>query len=47
VKATEFPVGSNVNYEIDNDKVKLKNSSGKEAKCTVMRVEQLPAASPR
>ena len=45
LKATEFPVGSDITYEVDKDKGKLKNKSGKEVKCTVMRVEQLPDAS--
>ena len=46
VKATEFVVGSEVKYEIDGDKTKLKSTSGKEVKCTVVRVEKLstPAA---
>jgi len=33
-------VGADVSYQIDNDKVKLKNASGKEAECTVVRVEK-------
>jgi hypothetical protein len=40
LKATDFVVGSDVKYELDNDKVKLKNPSGKEAKCMVVRVEK-------
>jgi hypothetical protein len=51
LKATEFPVGSDITYEIDKDKGKVKNASGKEVKCTVMRVENLSdtstAAAPR
>jgi hypothetical protein len=39
-KATDFVVGADVKYEIDNDKVKLKNASGKQAECTVVRVEK-------
>jgi hypothetical protein len=42
LKATDFVVGSDVSYELDSDKAKLKNASGKEAKCTVVRVEKLP-----
>src|SRR3954447_13880319 len=42
IKATDYPVGSQVTYEVDNDKGKLKNASGKETKCTIVRVEQLP-----
>jgi hypothetical protein len=43
LKATDFPVGNDLKYEIDKDKAKLKNMSGKEAKCTVVRVEKAPA----
>jgi hypothetical protein len=42
MKATDFVVGSDVSYELDNDKAKLKNGSGKEAKCTVVRVAKSP-----
>ena len=41
IKATDFVVGHDVSYELDKDKVKLKNPSGEEAKCTVVRVEKL------
>lgn len=41
LKATDFVVGSDVKYEIDEDKAKLKSTTGKEAKCTVVRVEKL------
>ena len=44
MKATDFVVGNDVSYELDNDKVKLKNPSGKEAKCTVVRVEKQAGA---
>ena len=52
LKATDFPVGNDVKFELDNDKAKLKNMSGKEAKCTVVRVEKAgagpaPAAAPK
>jgi hypothetical protein len=49
LKAVDFPVGNDVTYEIDNDKAKLKNASGKQAKCTIVRVEKMgagPAAAP-
>lgn len=46
VKATNFVVGTNLTYELDEDDAKLKNASGKEVKCTIVRVEKLPAASP-
>jgi len=42
LKATDFPVGSDITYQVDKDKGSVKNASGKEVKCTVMRVEKLP-----
>jgi hypothetical protein len=45
VKATDFVVGTNVTYELDEHEGKLKNSSGEQVKCTVVRVEKLPATS--
>ena len=45
VKATDFVVGTNLTYELDEHEGKLKNTSGKQLKCTVVRVEKLPAAS--
>ncbi len=50
IKATDYPVGSPISYQVDKDKGKVKNASGKETSCTIVRVEQLrstPAASPR
>jgi len=41
LKATDFVVGSDVKYELDNDKGKLKTSAGKDVKCTVVRVEKI------
>jgi hypothetical protein len=35
-------VGSDVKYEINGDKGKLKNSNGKQIECTVVRVADLP-----
>ena len=43
LKATDYVVGNDVQFEVNNDKAKLKNSAGKEIKCTVVRVENLPA----
>jgi hypothetical protein len=45
IKATDFVVGTNLTYELDEHEGKLKNTSGKQVKCTVVRVEKLPAAS--
>jgi hypothetical protein len=40
VKAVDFVVGSDVKYEVDGDKGKLKTTAGKQVKCTVVRVEK-------
>ncbi len=40
IKATDFVVGSDVKYEIDDDNAKLKSASGKEAKCKIVRVQK-------
>ena len=45
VKATDFVVGTNLTYELDEHKGKLKNASGEQVKCTVVRVEKLPTTS--
>ena len=41
VKAVDFVVGSDVKYEVDGDKGKLKTTAGKQVKCTVVRVEKI------
>jgi hypothetical protein len=46
VKAVDFVVGSDVRYEVDGDKGKLKTTAGKEVKCTVVRVEKISAPTP-
>jgi hypothetical protein len=46
LKATDFVVGSDVQYQINGDKGKVKNAGGKQVECTVMRVAELPAATP-
>jgi hypothetical protein len=43
VKAIDFVVGSDVKYQLDGDKGKLKTTAGKELKCTVVRVEKTSA----
>ena|SRR5580765_3692922 len=43
VKATDFVVGSDVKYEVNGDKGELKSTSGKQVKCTVVRVEKISA----
>jgi hypothetical protein len=44
LKATDFVVGSDVKYEINGDKGKLKNTGGKQVECTIVRVADVPAA---
>jgi hypothetical protein len=46
VKAIDFVVGSDVKYQLDGDKGKLKTTAGKELKCTVVRVEKKSAPNP-
>ena len=48
LKATDFPVGSDIKYQVDKDKGEVKNMSGKGKKCTIVRIEKVqdtPAAS--
>ena len=40
VKAIDFVVGSDLTYELDGDKGKLKTTAGKKVECTVVRVEK-------
>ncbi len=43
VDATEFIVGSQIHYEIDKNKAKIKTPDKKEVECKIVRVEQAPA----
>jgi len=43
VNATDFVVGSSIIYEINGEKGKLKGASGKDVKCTIVRVENVSA----
>ena len=43
VKATDFVVGTNIDYEVKGNKGKVKSSTGKEVDCTIVRVANLPA----
>jgi hypothetical protein len=47
VKATDYVVGTNLTYKIDDNKAKVKTSSGKELTCTIVRVANVTAASSR
>jgi len=44
INATDYVVGSDVDYEIKGNSGKLKNASGKQIKCTIVRVEGISAA---
>ncbi len=46
VKATDLVVGSNVNYQVNGDKGKLKTTAGKQLSCTIVRVANA-AATPK
>ena len=45
LKATDFVVGSEVTYELDENKGKLKNSNGKKVECSVVRVAHAEPAT--
>lgn len=42
MKATDFVVGTEVAYKVDNNKAKIKSPQGKEVQCKIVRVEALP-----
>lgn len=39
MNATDFVVGTPINYEIDGNKAKIKTPQGKHVECTIVRVE--------
>jgi hypothetical protein len=39
LKATEWPVRTDIDYEIDKEKAKIKTRQGKKVECTIVRVE--------
>src|SRR5436305_10962061 len=43
IDATEFVVGSQINYEIDKNKAKIKTPQNKKLECKIVRVEKSPA----
>jgi hypothetical protein len=45
LKATDFVVGSGMDFEINGTKGKVKSASGKKAECSVVRVAELPASA--
>jgi hypothetical protein len=45
VKATDLVVGSDVNYQVDGNKGKLKTSAGKQVSCTIVRVANVSSTT--
>jgi len=45
INATDFVVGTNIDYQVKGNKGKVKGSTGKEVSCTVVRVAELPATT--
>jgi hypothetical protein len=45
LKATDFVVGSGMDFEINGTKGKVKSVSGKKTECSVVRVAELPASA--
>jgi hypothetical protein len=45
LKATDFVVGSGMDFEINGTKGKVKSASGKKAECSVVRVAELPVSA--
>jgi uncharacterized protein YcfJ len=43
VNATDFVVGSSVNYEIDGQNGKIRTTQGKQVECKIVRVEAAPS----
>ena len=40
--ATDFVVGTEMKYQIDGNKAKIKSPQGKEVQCKIVRVEAVP-----
>lgn len=45
INATDFVVGSNIDYQVKGNKGKVKGSTGKEVSCTIVRVAELPTSA--
>jgi hypothetical protein len=45
INATDFVVGSNIDYQVKGNKGKVKSTTGKQVSCTIVRVADLPSAS--
>jgi hypothetical protein len=46
MNATDFVVGSKIDYEIDKQKGKIKTPENKEVECQIVRVAQMSSATP-
>lgn len=45
MKATDFIVGSDLSYEVNGNKGKVKTSNGKQVDCTIVRVANAQSAT--
>jgi hypothetical protein len=45
IKATDFVVGSDMTYEVNGNKGKVKVSNGKQVDCTIVRVANAQTAT--
>jgi len=45
INATDFVVGSNIDYQVKGNKGKVRGSTGKEVSCTIVRVADLPKSA--
>ena len=43
MNATDFVVGTDMKYQVDGDKAKIKTPQGKEVECKIVRVEAMTA----
>ena len=42
MNATDFVVGTDMNYKIDGNKGEIKTNEGKSVQCKIVRVEAVP-----
>ena len=45
INATDFVVGTNIDYQVKGNKGKVKGSTGKQVNCTIVRVAELPTTT--
>ena len=46
INATDFVVGTDITYQVNGNKGKVRSSTGKQVSCTVVRVANPPAPTP-